>query len=246
MKVSRLSALPVGTAVMWCVALIIDPAGYDSEAVLLIGVGILLLTTVGVVGLVVVGGRWAHRLVFVSLAATFILAAVRPVDAWWVAGVVLSAASVLVMLLPAITSSVRRLPAAEGLPTRALMAPLLLIGVPFEVGIVTPNATWAVAAVGLSAPVAAFAYSRVIPGGLLAIRILWPAVAIGFATVMPPATAMVSIGTAFAVVILAWHPTVKTAYHPPREVGSRFPIPPELTPREVLDAAEIDDRGNPL
>ncbi len=49
-----------------------------------------------------------------------------------------------------------------------------------------------------------------------------------------------------AVVIAAWHPAVKASYHPPVEAGTSFPIPPELAPGEILDAAEIDDSGRPL
>jgi hypothetical protein len=36
------------------------------------------------------------------------------------------------------------------------------------------------------------------------------------------------------------------AFYPPRETGKAYPIPPELAPKEVLDAAEIDERGRPL
>jgi hypothetical protein len=56
-------------------------------------------------------------------------------------------------------------------------------------------------------------------------------------------TAFVSAALGLIVGILAWDRSVKTSYHPPREVGTTFPIPPELAPEEVLDAAEIDDKG---
>jgi hypothetical protein len=45
--------------------------------------------------------------------------------------------------------------------------------------------------------------------------------------------------------VTAWGSSVKASYHPPREVGTTFPVPPELAPAEVLDAAEIDDTGKP-
>jgi hypothetical protein len=48
---------------------------------------------------------------------------------------------------------------------------------------------------------------------------------------------------ALAVLILAWHPSVKVSFHPPREVGSVFPIPPELAPSEIREAAHLDERG---
>jgi hypothetical protein len=45
------------------------------------------------------------------------------------------------------------------------------------------------------------------------------------------------------VAALAWDSSVRTAFHPPREAGSAYPIPPELAPKEILDEAGIDDRG---
>jgi hypothetical protein len=60
-----------------------------------------------------------------------------------------------------------------------------------------------------------------------------------------PVAGVVASALAVAVAALTWHPSVKASYHPPREVGTTFPIPPELAPREVLDAAEVDDSGRP-
>jgi hypothetical protein len=51
--------------------------------------------------------------------------------------------------------------------------------------------------------------------------------------------------TALVVLAMAWHPEVKVAFHPPRETGRVFPIPPELAPKEILDAADLDERGRP-
>ena len=53
----------------------------------------------------------------------------------------------------------------------------------------------------------------------------------------------VSAAMGLSAAVLAWHPSVKTAYHPPREAGSTFPIPPELTPRQILDSADLDEHG---
>jgi hypothetical protein len=100
--------------------------------------------------------------------------------------------------------------------------------------------------VGLSALVSAFLYARVIPGGLLAIRILWPGLAIGLAPLFGFPGGLVSALFGITVAGLAWHPSVKTAFHPLSETGTTYAIPPELTPEEVLDAAQIDDHGRPL
>jgi hypothetical protein len=99
--------------------------------------------------------------------------------------------------------------------------------------------------VGLSAPIAALWYARVLPGGLFAVRALWPASAIGLSVTMGPAAGAVALVSGVVVAVLAWHSSVKHAFHPPREVGTSFPIPPELAPREVLDTAKLDERGRP-
>jgi membrane glycosyltransferase len=98
----------------------------------------------------------------------------------------------------------------------------------------------------LAAPLAALWFARVFPGGLVAIRILWPALALGLAFTQWLAPAMVSLLGGVVIGVLAWHPTVAVAFHPPRERGTVYPIPPELAPREVLDSADLDERGRPL
>jgi hypothetical protein len=49
--------------------------------------------------------------------------------------------------------------------------------------------------------------------------------------------------TAAGVAALAWTVDARIAVHPLAEPGTTVPIPPELAPRDVLDAAGIDDRG---
>jgi hypothetical protein len=56
-------------------------------------------------------------------------------------------------------------------------------------------------------------------------------------------TGSVATAIAVAVAITAWSRAVKASYHPPREVGTTYRIPPELAPREILDAAQIDEKG---
>ncbi|MEX2652511.1 MAG: hypothetical protein WD473_08735, partial [Acidimicrobiia bacterium] len=97
--------------------------------------------------------------------------------------------------------------------------------------------------VGLTAPLAALWYSRVLPGGLYAVRIIWPLITIGLALLQPAPVAIVSVVTAIVVLAMAWRPEVEVAFHPPRETGRGYPIPPELVPKEILDAAELDEKG---
>ena len=58
-----------------------------------------------------------------------------------------------------------------------------------------------------------------------------------------PVAAVVSAGLGITIAIVARDPSVKVAFYPPRERGSVFPIPPELAPHEILEAADVDEKG---
>jgi hypothetical protein len=243
--VPLLSAITLVSALVWAAALAAEPGPLAPASVLLIAIGLMAMATVGMVGLTVTGGRWAHRTSLASVGAMLALAVARPIDGWWATGLALSLLAGVALLSPSLTGGIRRLPAA-GPPDRAVLIPLLLIGLPFVLGL----AAWdreatGTLVVGLGAPLAALWYTRVFPGGLLVVRVAWPALAVGLAPTQPLLPAVVGAGAGVAIAMLAWHPSVKTAFHPPREIGTAHPIPPELAPTQVLDAADIDERGRP-
>lgn len=247
MKAPLASATPLLAALLWIGALLVDPGPLAPASVLLVGVGVLLTTTVAVVGMVLAGGRWARRSALAMMLFTLAIAAVRPLDVLWVVSLIATVIAGAALFSPAVTGSIRKLPAAAGPPERAVLLPLLLLGMPALIGL----AAWddpvsATMVVGLGAPLAALWYSRVLPGGLLAVRVVWPALAIGLALLQSLPAGVVSLLGGCVVAGLAWHPSVKVAFHPPRETGTSYPIPPELTPKEILDAAGLDERGRPL
>lgn len=238
----RLGALgPLVAALAWGLALTVDSAPYDSSSTLLLVSGLLVSATVSVIGLVVVGGRWAYRLAWVVLGLSAVVATIRPLDGfWWLAlGVSIAAA---IGLFP-VSKTIRKLPSATGPGERAVLVPLGLLQVPTLVGLLGVGPSFYALAIGLSALVAAFLYSRVIFTGLVAVRVGWPLLATVLSLFLEMPSGLIVTAAAIAVAGLAWHPSVKAAFHPPREVGSTFPIPPELAPTEILDAAGIDDRG---
>jgi hypothetical protein len=245
-KVALFSAIPLLAAILWAGALAAAPGRLAPVSIVLVAAGSMATATVGMVGITVTGGRWAYRTSLGSLGTTLVLAVVRPVDGWWVAAALCSLLGGVVLLSPAMSRGIRRLPAASGPPLRAVLIPLLLIGFPFLLGLAAwdrPSAGTAV--IGAAAPLAALWYARVLPGGLLAVRVGWPALAVGLAFTQGVAPALVSLAGGAAITILAWHSSVKVAFHPPRAIGTAHPIPPELTPREVLDSADLDERGRP-
>lgn len=247
LQVVRWRLIPSTTflaALAWTVALMLEPGTYDPFAVFLIGLGLLGTGTVAVIGLVVSGGRWSHRLGLVTLAGSFAVALLRPLDVTWVVALASTTLATVVWFLPAVTRNVRKLPAAAGPPPEAVVPPLLLLTAPLLLGISSfGSASWPVLVAGAAAPVAAFGFSRVLPGGLIGLRVVWPLLAIALAPTMGLSTGLVSAFLAVATVGLSWRPGVKTSYHPPTERGSTFPIPAELTPEDVLEAADLDDRG---
>ncbi|MBW3667324.1 MAG: hypothetical protein KY394_06995, partial [Actinobacteria bacterium] len=207
----------------------------------------LVTATTAVVGLVVTGARWAHRVSAGGVAATLVIAALRPIDAMWWVGLVFTAVAAAALFLPSVTQRVRKLPAAAGPPPAAVIPPLTLLAAPLIVGIAAIDAPRLPALViGLSAPLFAYLYARVLPGGLWGVRILWPLLAGGLSPALGIPAGLVTGLLALGVAVVAWRPEVKASYHPPREVGTIFPIPPEMTPPEILDAARVDDKGRPL
>jgi hypothetical protein len=241
---SALRAAPLATALVAVAALVIDPGPFDPIALFLVGLGVICTAIVGVIGIVVVGGRWALRTARISVGMCLVIALIRPIDGWWWLTLIAACLTASSSFLPVITSGVRKLPAATGPPTRAVITPLLLVAAPFALGVSSwDDGGTATLIVGIAAPLAAFSYSRVIPGGLLAVRVIWPALAIGLAPLQPLAPALASALLGLSLVGLAWDSSVKVAFHPPRERGSVYPIPPELAPPEIRDAANTDERG---
>lgn len=247
MKPAVTAFAPLGAALAWVVTLLVDPGPFPQSSTVLIGVGLLAISTTAVVGLVVTGARWAHRLAMVSVAGTLAIATLRPIDTVWWLGLVLSAAAAAVIFLPSVTAGVRKLPSADGPPPAAVIPPLALLASPLLVGLFSSGAPpLAALIVGLSAPLFAYFYTRVLPGGLWGVRLLWPLLALWVSPALGVPAGVVTALLAIVIAGFAWRPEVKASYHPPREVGSTFPIPPEMTPPEVLDAAHIDETGKPL
>lgn len=244
MKPALLAATVQLAVLTWIVALILDPTPLETVPALVTGLGLLAMATVATVGMIVVGGRWAHRLALCALAFTVIVAILRPIDPIWFVAVGCTTLATIALFSPALTEGIRNLPSAAGPPPRAVIAPLLALAAPALLGLLGNDAQpWALLMVGVSAPIVALLYSRVIPGGLMSIRLLWPLMAVGLSPWLGWRAGSAAVALAVAIASVSWHASVRASYHPPREVGTTFPIPPELAPSEVLDAAEIDERG---
>lgn len=244
MRQVALASTPLVAALVWTAVLLVDGGPYDDLSVFLIGFGLLTLAALGSVGMLLVGGRWARRSALAALTATIPLALVREIDPLWVAGVLASATAVAALLTSTLKDGIRKLPAAAGPPERAVLLTLALMAVPLFLGLFSwDGANVGTLVVGMIAPAAAFWYARVLPGGYYIARYAWPLLALGLAFTQQLIPALASAAAAVTVSVIAADGSVRVAFYPPRERGTAYPIPPELTPKEILDAADVDDRG---
>ncbi len=244
MRFTLIASAPLAAVLVWVIALMIDPGVYTPLSVLLIGLGLITLTTIGTVGLVLVGGRWAHRLLVAMVGVTLMLALSRPIDGVAIAGLILSGLALVALFVPASGRLIRKLPAASGPPARAVIATLLALSTPLVLGLIPDEPNGWVVLFAIATPLASFLYSRTIPGGLALMRFGVALLALITAPFMPLPHAVASVALGAAIAMISWTHDVAVAFGPLLERGTTYAIPPELAPSEILDSAGIDQKGN--
>lgn len=213
----------------------------DSATV--ISTTIVVLSAISVVGMLVGHARWARRLGLVLIGIHLITATLLEISVWWWVGLALSAIATAGLVGPGMKGVVRDLPAALGPPPEAVVLPLLLVGAPLVVAAISRDGLgpWQVVSiviVWLSAPV----YAKAWPGALIATRWAAPtSLAVAGITALPMGWAAVCL--AGVVLRYAWSANARSAVRPLTRTGTRVPIPPELTPKDILDEAGYDSRG---
>lgn len=228
----------------WTVVLAASGAGRSDVAVILIALSLWIGTVASLTGMLVARARWARRLGMAVTAAQGAVGLLLPPDLWWGVALALSASTAVSLGGPWLDGIIRGRPSASGPPTRAVLLPLVLVGVPYLLGLADAEGAVPLV-VALSALVTAFWFIRTLPGALAAVRILWPGLTLALSVPMGGPPGVVAAASAVGVGALAWHSSVRRAIHPLVESGSRVAIPPELAPREILDAADIDDSRRP-
>lgn len=218
--------------------------GVTGASIVLIAVSLWVSAVVSVTGILVARARWARRLGLVTAGGHGIVALLAPVDVWWGVAAVLTAVTAVAIAGPWLDGVVRGRPSASGPPARVVLIALGLLWVPFAIGVAGGDG-WPAVTIGLSALAAAYWFIRALPGALLVVRVVWPLLAVALAVPLGFPAGIVAAAYGVAIGAIAWHSSVRTSLHPLVESGTRVPIPPELAPKEVLDAADIDDRGRP-
>lgn len=239
--VATAAATLLAATAAWSVVLAGD-GGRGDVALVSMAASVWVATVTAITGVLVARSRWARRLGLVVTAAHGLVALVTSVTVPWVVACALTAVAAVGMGGPWLDGYVRVRPAAAGPPSRSVILPLVLVAVPFVTGLVGGDG-WAAAALTGSALATAYWFIRARTGALALVRVVWPVFALALGLVMGWPAGLAAVTGAIAVAVLAWNPTVAVSVSPLVQRGSVVRIPPELAPPQVLDAADLDDRG---
>lgn len=239
------SVLLILSTAAWTTVMLADPSPRAELGVLAMGISLWVATVTSIVGMVISRSRWARRTGVAITAGHAVVALIWPSGTLWTVAAALSVVTAVAVTGPWLRGIVRSLPAASGPPARAVLVPLVLLAVPFVGGAADGKGIWFAVSFA-TALLSAFWFIRTFPGAMIAVRVVWPAIALATAWPIGGSAGVVLALGGVAVAVLAWDKSVTRAVIPLVEKGSVVPIPPELAPSDVLDAAGIDDRGRPL
>lgn len=230
-------------SLLWAGQLALGSGPWPQDASNVTATFMVVLTAVSVIGTTIAGGRWARRLATVLALGWLALApALEASPLWWTA-LVVTGAALAAIVGTGLAPIVRRLPAAAGPPGEAVTLPLLLLGAPVMIGLISTAGLGVLGWIGvITASIAAGMYSKAAPGALFAVRFAAPVVLGGLGLASLPWGVAIALWGG-AVARLAWTQSARVAVRPLSGRGTAVPIPPELTPTEILDAAGVDDRG---
>ncbi|MGH8875354.1 MAG: hypothetical protein ACRDVM_08925 [Acidimicrobiia bacterium] len=240
-----IAAVPMASSLLWAGLLGWSLDAWSPGSALLAGASLVVMATVATVGMLVARGEWAKRLGLVVVGEQLLVSLSLPVGPWWAAGLVASSATLAALTGPWVEGLVRKGPAAAGPPATAVLLPLALLGVPFVLAMAGMGGpTFGQWLMALASPLLALGYARALPAAMWSVRLGYPLLALVAMVGSGPPGWVVAAIVGSVVTLLAWRSEVRLAVEPlvPERRGA-LSIPPELAPREVLDAAGIDERG---
>jgi len=221
----------------------IQPRPLATDAAALVAIGMMVLAVTAIAGVLLSRGRWS-RLAAAGVAGGWIaLAATGEITGASVAVIGIAAVALGGAAGPWLGRWLRPRPSADGPPPAAVLALLAILATPVAVGITSANgvspAGWVLAGWSIAL---ALAVARAMPGALTGVRVVHPLATIGAGAAGGLAAAAVLAPLGCLAAAAAWRREVGLAAHPLR-VSPPVPIPPELAPSEVLDAAGLDEGG---
>jgi hypothetical protein len=221
-----------------------DDAVWTAGSGAMIAVGHILLTAIVVVAALVGAARWSVGLGLALAALLAIPAVLHPIDPAWVVMVVTAGLAAGGLAGTGLRGAVRQRPAAAGPPRKAVALTLGLLCAPLVIGSTQPSGVdatdWALVAASLAL---GFWYSKARPTAVWATRLGIPLLAVVSVLIVAFPQALAAVAFFSVLTWLAWSADARLAVIPLLERGRSVPIPPELAPGEILDAAGLDSRG---
>lgn len=207
---------------------------------LLESLGLLVMVTVGLVGLFVARGRWARRYLWLALV---IEGALFVTSGSFSLTLVAILAAAMSLGLPELDGWTRQLRKADAPPAPAVLLPLALISMPAVLGLAV-NSNTAVWAFSLASAVGAWSYARAHRITLWALRLAYPAIGIAVAVGLPLWQSVILGALVGFCVVLAWKPGALLGIQPlePRRVEAK-PVFAEMAPPEIMDEIGRDSHG---
>ncbi len=242
-----IGATIVLASVAWALALVFGSGPLAASAAALLAADQLIVGTVIGVGIVLSRGRWTGRAAFLLLVGQALLGVFLEADGWWIAGVLLTAGGIAALAGPWLRGWLRKLPRADGPPPKAVVLNLSLVSLPTLVAVTgfesVSTGGWLLSGFAL---ISGWAYSQAWLPALWAVRVGLPVLGIAAAAALPwPGAVLIGLAVAL-LTALAWSQEVWQATLSPAALPvNLIPIPRELTPPEILEAAGLDDRGRP-
>ena len=225
-----ITALVFAAAAAWSMHLAVAPDPFALSSAAALAIGLLVYALIAVAGLLLSRGRWSKNLAIGVIASTVILAVTLDPGAWYIAGLTLSALAIVGLTGPWLTGWVRRLPAAEGPATKAILLVFGALSLVPALGVASPaGLEFPHGVLGGAGVLLAWGYARAEVWALWGLRVALPFVAIGAVVVSPWGGRLVLIALVAAVVTLAWSREAQRAVQPllERLPGPRVVSPPQ-------------------
>jgi hypothetical protein len=235
----------LAAAAAWTLTVAFGEPTIGTSAAAVAAIDLLLVTVTAIVGIVVARARWARRFALVIIGFMGAMALTMQISNNWIVALALTGLAVVAVTGPSLDRYLppRRLP---GPPRKAVVLPLLLLLFPgiaaFASGSPVSVAAWFV--IG-GTPVVAWGYGKARVAGLWAARVAVPIAAMAMLWSLDPWSMLLLGAASLGEFWLAWSGDAALAIEGSDQIplARSIPIPPELTPPEVLAAAGVDERG---
>ena len=237
------AALTLLTSLSWAGSLTIAPHPWTPTGAGVIAAGLLVTAAVAVTLVVVQSSPVGYRTSWSLLAIEALIASLQPITGTWWTGVILIAATGAFLTDATLGGWIRQQPPPTPIPATSLALCLTLLAGGPVTALASPSTalTW-LPMLTIGVWLVLVWYVQRWPGRELAPRLATPVLAVG-GLLLPGPARWIWVAVMLLSAFLAWTAGSRLAVRPLVERGHPVPIPPELTPADVLHTAGIDDKG---